>query len=121
MDASEAGKRLSALGAAKGGVARAKKLSPAERQRIARAGASARWGSRPSGDEVRTRRADEVPGGGAGCGECARRAEVVRRRFDEFVRDAGVRQAIGRIPWGGFRARVMRALEGDPDEGGGEA
>jgi hypothetical protein len=41
MDASDAGRRLSALGAAKGGRARAAKLSAAERSRIARAGAEA--------------------------------------------------------------------------------
>jgi ABC-type phosphate/phosphonate transport system ATPase subunit len=37
---------LSKLGAAKGGVARAKKLSPARRSRIARLGAKARWAAK---------------------------------------------------------------------------
>ena len=41
--ASKAGRALSALGAAKGGEARAKKLTPEERSDIARLAASARW------------------------------------------------------------------------------
>jgi len=40
---SEAAKELSKLGAAKGGVARAKKLSPEERSEIARIAVEARW------------------------------------------------------------------------------
>lgn len=40
---SEAGKELSRLGAAKGGEARAKKLSPERRREIARAAVEARW------------------------------------------------------------------------------
>ncbi|HEV8141340.1 MAG TPA: P63C domain-containing protein [Methylomirabilota bacterium] len=46
--ASRAAKALSALGAAKGGEARAKKLSPEERSEIAQRGALARWGLAPS-------------------------------------------------------------------------
>lgn len=40
---SEAAKELSKLGAAKGGIARAQKLSPAERSEIARQAVEARW------------------------------------------------------------------------------
>jgi len=40
---SEAARRLSALGASKGGAARAKKLTPKERATIARNAANARW------------------------------------------------------------------------------
>ncbi len=47
-DSSKAAKALSALGAAKGGEARAKKLSAAERSEIAQRGALARWGGVPS-------------------------------------------------------------------------
>jgi hypothetical protein len=42
--ASKAAKTLSALGAAKGGTARAEKLDPTERSQIAQRGALARWG-----------------------------------------------------------------------------
>ncbi|MGA2876951.1 MAG: P63C domain-containing protein [Nitrososphaerales archaeon] len=42
-DSSDAGQTLSALGAAKGGEARAKKLSPERRREIARAAVEARW------------------------------------------------------------------------------
>jgi hypothetical protein len=42
-DASEGAKVLSALGAAKGGLARAKKLTPEERSESARAAVEARW------------------------------------------------------------------------------
>ena len=41
--ASKAAKALSDLGASKGGRARAEKLSPAERQKIARDAVQARW------------------------------------------------------------------------------
>lgn len=43
--ASEAGQALSELGAAKGGKARAKKLSPEQRREIASKAAAARWGA----------------------------------------------------------------------------
>ena len=46
---SDAARRLSALGASKGGRARAASLSPQERSRIARSGASARWGKKDAG------------------------------------------------------------------------
>ncbi|HVB98515.1 MAG TPA: P63C domain-containing protein [Candidatus Dormibacteraeota bacterium] len=42
-DASEGAKALSALGASKGGLARAKKLTPAQRSESARAAVEARW------------------------------------------------------------------------------
>lgn len=42
-DANEAGKALSVLGASKGGLARAKKLTPEQRSQIARAAVEARW------------------------------------------------------------------------------
>lgn len=42
-DPSEAAKALSALGAAKGGLARAKKLTPEQRSEIARGAVEARW------------------------------------------------------------------------------
>jgi hypothetical protein len=42
-DPSDAGKKLSSLGAAKGGQARAKKLSPERRREIARTAIEARW------------------------------------------------------------------------------
>lgn len=42
-DAMEAGKALSALGASKGGIARAKKLTPEQRSEIARIAVEARW------------------------------------------------------------------------------
>ena len=42
-DAGEAGKTLSVLGAAKGGIARARKLTPEQRSEIARAAVEKRW------------------------------------------------------------------------------
>jgi len=39
---------LAKLGAKKGGLARAAKLSPAKRKAIAKAAAKARWGSKPT-------------------------------------------------------------------------
>ena len=47
-DPSEAARALSALGASKGGRARAARLTPEERSRIARSGANARWGRNAS-------------------------------------------------------------------------
>lgn len=46
------------------------------------------------------------------CPDCARYREAVRALFDEFVRDPAVRQAMARVPWGGFRDKVLAALEG---------
>jgi hypothetical protein len=42
-EAIEGAKALSALGASKGGLARAKKLSPEQRSEIARSAVQARW------------------------------------------------------------------------------
>jgi hypothetical protein len=36
--------------------------------------------------------------------------EAVLALFEAFVRDPAVRQALGRVPWGGFRDRVLGAL-----------
>ena len=46
---SKAAKTLSKLGASKGGLARAEKMPPEQRQEIAQRAASARWGI-PKGD-----------------------------------------------------------------------
>lgn len=60
--ASEAGQTLSELGAAKGGRARAKKLSAKERSEIARQAAEARWGSeRKSHHLIRATHEGELP------------------------------------------------------------
>jgi hypothetical protein len=45
LKATEAAKALSALGASKGGLARAKSLTPAQRSEIARTAGAARWGA----------------------------------------------------------------------------
>jgi hypothetical protein len=45
----DAARKLSALGASKGGRARAASLTPEERSRIARSGANARWGKKDAG------------------------------------------------------------------------
>lgn len=50
-EASQAAKQLSALGASKGGRARAAKLSPAERSRIAQKAGRARWRKAEENDE----------------------------------------------------------------------
>src|SRR5260221_12325823 len=48
-DTSEAARRLSGLGASKGGRSRADKLSPEDRRRIAQKAAAMRWAKAPNG------------------------------------------------------------------------
>lgn len=54
----------------------------------------------------------------AACPTCVTRAKAVRDLFAAFVQDAAVRQAIGRLPWGGFRERVLAALSETPKSDG---
>jgi len=90
MDSSEHAKALSALGAKKGGVARAKALSAEERSAIARAAVSARWekAGKPS---VKVRRAThhgELATGGIECAVLEDGTRVLSR--------TGFLKAIGR-------------------------
>lgn len=124
---------MSALGASKGGVARAAKLSGERRAEIARGAAVARWGrvkdadvgARGGGGD-RARRGGErggaadhgvgVSDGAAGAADLPvvrpeARVAAVEAVFAAFVTDPAVRQAIGRIPWGKFKAAVLAALE----------
>ena len=48
--------------------------------------------------------------GMAEAGRDSGKREVVTALFDEFVRDTAVRVVLARIPWGGFREKVLGVL-----------
>jgi len=102
MTTSEAARRLSALGASKGGVARAKKLSAAERQRIARAAALARW----AGPRV----ARKVRAEAEGCLRCAGRRDAVEAVFAAHVAEVRDPGLLSRAQIGKLKAMVLAAL-----------
>lgn len=118
MDASDAGRRLSALGASKGGVARAKKLSAGERSKIARKAALARWGGHVKGRRRVKRASSAVAAPTAAdlnasyeritgpCEACARRGSEVRRWLEEIMA-LNEPSTWARVKgWGGFRAKL---------------